>query len=280
MKYLPFSFRNEDGLKIQCRVWFSQKNHPKGTIYLLHSLGEHSARYAYLGEKFSHAGYQFVGFDLRGHGLSEGNLGHSFRFSKLLKDLEQVINQSESRFGFTQKRRVLYGQGVGGNLAFNYILRRNPNISAAIITSIILDTPLTITKIQLIWLQFMANIFPKINFNNRIKSENLSRDAAIIKAYQDDVYNHHKISARFVLDIHHGGRYAVANAYKLDIPILFLHGTSDQITPPSVSKSLAEKVGKMADIVLWENSFHELHNDINKNQVIKIMIEWLNTEIK
>jgi alpha-beta hydrolase superfamily lysophospholipase len=36
----------------------------------------------------------------------------------------------------------------------------------------------------------------------------------------------------------------------------------------------------MAEIVLWENAYHELHIDNEKEMVLQTMIDWLNKEIK
>lgn len=278
MKYTPFSITSKDGLTIQSRAWLSQKVNCKGLIFLLHDIGEHSARYAHIGEAFSEAGYHFLGFDLRGHGLSEGKRGHSPKFINLMDDIEEWIRQSIEHFGFTANKRILYGQGFGGNLVLNYLLRRKPNISGAIVTSPILNTPQTKSKIKVGVLKFLSNVFPGLSLRNPIKSKNLSKDMAFVKAYQDDVYNHRKISARLSFDLLSSGKFALENAHKLDIPILLMHGTSDMITPPTITKSLGERIGKMAEVVLWENFFHELHNDINREFVIDKILNWLKKE--
>lgn len=280
MKYFAFSFSSKDGLLLQGRVWLSQNSNPNGSIFLVHDLGEHSARYAHVGEEFSKNGFNFIGFDLRGHGLSEGKKGHASKFTDLINDVEELIRQTKKRFDFSRDKRILYGQGLGGNLVLNYILKRKPHVAGAIITSSVLSTHLTKTKFQITWLNLLVNFLPKMKFNNHIKSEDLTKDLAYVNAYQKDVYNHNKISASLALETYRNGKYALTNADSLDIPLLVMHGTSDRITPPSVSKSLAEKVGNMAEIVLWENGYHELHNDNDKELVMQTMINWLNKEIK
>ncbi len=280
MQYVPFSYKSKDRLTLQARAWLSENFRSKGTVYLIHDLGEHSARYAHVGEDFSEKYYNFISFDLRGHGLSGGQRGHCSKFINLMNDIEGLICQSEKQLGLSHEQRILYGQGLGANLALNYVLRRKPHISGLILTSPILNTPITKSKIKRTILQIIANTFPKIRFSHHIKGEKLSRDLAFVKAYHDDVYNHKKISVRFALDIYRSGKYALANANKIDLPLLLMHGTDDAITPASISKTLAEKVGKMADILLWENAYHELHNDIEKDLVIRKMIEWLKKEIK
>ena len=280
MKYVPFTFTSKDNLTLQGRAWLSQEHNPKGTLYLLHDLGEHSARYAHVAESFSNEGYHFVGFDMRGHGLSAGRRGQASKFTKLINDVEQVICQSTNQFGLTRDTRILYGQGFGGNLALNYILRRKPNLSGAIVTSVILNTPFTKTKSRRTLLHFIANIFHKMRINSHIKSKDLSRDLAFVKAYQDDVYNYHKISARLAVEIYRNGKYIMNHIDTIELPLLFMHGTSNRITPAEISSALAERAGKMADILLWENGYHELHNDLERNLVIKRMIAWLDKEIK
>jgi lysophospholipase len=47
----------------------------KGVIQFVHGYGDYAGRYAYLAQKFSQMGYEFIAIDQRGLGHSEGRRG-------------------------------------------------------------------------------------------------------------------------------------------------------------------------------------------------------------
>lgn len=280
MKYAPFSFTSKDGLTLQGRAWLSHHNRPKGIIHLLHDLGEHSAHFSHVAEAFSENHYHFVALDLRGHGLSEGKRGHSPSDVHLMNDIQNFIRVSNEKLRITKLPSILYGHGLGANLAINYMLRRQPNITGLIATSPMFKPPFKVNKSKAAILKILANIYPKFKLNNLMKAEHLSRDLAIVQAYKEDVYNHNYLSARLALDILQNGNYAFAHAHKCKVPLLLMHGSDDPICPPSLSKEFVKKAGKLAELVILKNFYHEIHNDIHKELVIKRMLDWVGKEIQ
>ena len=63
-----------DGLKLHLRRWPAQ-GAARGTVQIVHGLGEHIGRYDGLAAALNAAGWHAVGHDLRGHGRSEGSRG-------------------------------------------------------------------------------------------------------------------------------------------------------------------------------------------------------------
>ena len=63
----------------------------------MHGLGEHSGRYAHLAAFLNQAGYTLLAFDLRGHGKSEGQRGHTPSCEVLLDDISgtKIISGDE-----------------------------------------------------------------------------------------------------------------------------------------------------------------------------------------
>src|SRR5262247_420237 len=99
-----------DGLKLY--GWTRQPaGQPKGMIALVHGMGEHSRRYDHLTEYWESCGYASAGFDLRGHGRSEGKRGHTTSYDFLMDDiaifLAWVANQCPS------VPVTLYGHSLG-----------------------------------------------------------------------------------------------------------------------------------------------------------------------
>ncbi len=278
MKLANFTFSSKDGLSLFGRAWVSQKKIPKGIVHLIHGLGEHTGRYDHIGKALSKNGYHLLGFDLRGHGLSEGPRGHTPGLTNLLDDISIFIEEAK-KYLTNRIPTFLYGHSLGGNLVINYRINNNLVLQGAIVTSpaLILSAPQPAWKIALA--KFLAEKIPHFSWKNGLEKKALSRDAAIVKAYEDDVYVHDKISARMGLDLLESGWKALENAEQWNIPLLLMHGTADRITSYQGSKAFAQKAGDSVSFVSWENYFHELHNDIDSEKVIDKMIDWLDQSI-
>src|ERR1700690_3664543 len=97
MKHLESNLQSRDGLNLYVQGWEPEQK-TKAVVALIHGFGEHSARYAHVGEAFNNAGYALVGFDLRGHGKSGGERGHTPSYDALMDDIADFLSWIEKRY--------------------------------------------------------------------------------------------------------------------------------------------------------------------------------------
>ena len=57
--------------------------------------------------------------------------------------------------------------------------------------------------------------------------------------------------------------------------MLLMHGTADRLTSHQASQTFAENAGSQVELVLWQEYYHEIHNDFGKEEVLEKMISWL-----
>jgi alpha-beta hydrolase superfamily lysophospholipase len=57
------------------------------------------------------------------------------------------------------------------------------------------------------------------------------------------------------------------------------NGTEDRLAYPHGSQQLAELVGSDCILKLWEGSYHELHNEPDKDQVLAYILGWIDEHI-
>lgn len=278
MQTSNFNFSSKDGLTLFGRIWQAQGT-PKGVVNLVHGLGEHSGRYAHVAEAMTEAGFHFIGFDLRGHGLSEGKRGHTPDFDHILDDVTLFLEKSGQFFN-EDLPNFLYGHSLGGVIVLNYVLRRKNHLHGVISTDPALGLAFEPSKAKVFLGKIMANLMPSFSMKNGLEVEALSRDAAIVKAYQNDALVHNTITAKLAMALLDSGQYALDHANELDVPVLLMHGTADRIAAYQKSQEFAEKAGDLVTLKLWDDFYHELHNEIGKENVIADMVNWLNKEIK
>ena len=272
-----FNFKTNDGLTLLGRIW-QTTGKPKGIVNLVHGLGEHSGRYAHVAEALTKAGYNLIGFDLRGHGLSEGPLGHTPDYEHIMDDVALFMQKSNEFFG-SDHPNFLYGHSLGGTIVLNYALRRKPNLNGVISTGPALRLSFEPPKIKFVLGKIMANLMPTFSMNNALDVNALARDAAIVKAYQDDVLVHDRLSAKLVMELFDSGKYALEHTADWTLPLLLMHGSEDRISSCQASEEFAQKAGDIVTFKQWDGFYHEIHNDFGKEEVIAFMIDWLNGHI-
>jgi acylglycerol lipase len=64
------------------------------------------------------------------------------------------------------------------------------------------------------------------------------------------------------------------------LPVFILHGTADKVTKPSGSQMFYDKAGsKDKTLKLYEGHFHDLLNDIGKEQVMADILSWIDKRL-
>ena len=132
IKAEDFNFRSKDNLKLHGSRWTVEN--PLAIVCMVHGLGEHIGRYTPLANTFNHKQISFWGFDLRGHGTSEGKKGHTPSIHHMFDDVEQLL--VIIRKTYPDSPIVIYGHSMGGNIALNFLLHRtSKEVDCGVITS-------------------------------------------------------------------------------------------------------------------------------------------------
>ena len=277
MQHADFSWRTgSDQIKMFGQVW-QPLGEPKAVLAVVHGMGEHSGRYRKLAEFFTSHGIAVISFDQRGHGKSEGKRGHISHYNQLLEGVEEFIDRANLRF--KQKPVILYGHSMGGNVALNYALKRPNTIKAVIATGPWLRLAFEPGPFQMKLANIMKNLYPGFSQASGLNTAHLSRDLAIVKAYERDKYVHDKISASFFTNAYSAGLYALQHANELKIPTLVMHGEEDKITSNPASAEFAEKANLVSEFKSWPSLYHEIHNEPEREQVLQYALDWINSKV-
>jgi alpha-beta hydrolase superfamily lysophospholipase len=265
-----------DKLSMYSQTWASTGS-VRAVINLVHGLGEHSGRYGNWASQFTDNGYCFRSFDLRGHGKSGGKRGFSSNYSNLLTDIHCFLQNGRDEF--PSLPFFLYGHSLGGNLLLNYAIRNTLNANGLIITSPWLDLVRKPSPFVLKLFTALGTILPTLRVSNGLRIEDLSRDSTVIQAYADDMLVHNRITLRLALQIFKAGAIAASSIHKINVPMLLMHGSSDQITSCKATRNFVRYSGDKTNYIEWDGGYHELHNDMNNNIVFRSIIDWLDKQL-
>jgi alpha-beta hydrolase superfamily lysophospholipase len=62
--------------------------------------------------------------------------------------------------------------------------------------------------------------------------------------------------------------------------LLLMHGTQDGIAFPSGSQEFAASAGEKATLVLWDDLYHETHNELKKEEVLRTSLAWMDRQLQ
>jgi alpha-beta hydrolase superfamily lysophospholipase len=273
VSHSDYHWESIDGKKLYAQTW-SPLADPRGVINLIHGLGEHSSRYKNWAEKLVGERIIVRSFDMRGHGRSEGKKGHSKRYSKLLQDIDAFINQSMAEY--PDLPQFLYGHSLGANLVLNYATKNIVNLKGVIVTSPWLKLTNPPSRILLLIADSLSNLFPALLTNNTIKPEDLSRNLKVVHDYRTDNLVHDRISLRLFKQVYYAGLSVSKNIYKINLPLLVMHGTQDNVTSCKATREFVRNASNRTTFIEWEGGYHELHHDLDSEKVFESLATWLN----
>lgn len=276
--------RTADALELVGKVWRPAPSDtgddtPKGTVCLIHGFGEHVERYHHVADRMTAAGYLVAGVDLRGHGKSPGRRGYTPSIDQFLDDIVAV--KASVRALAPAAPMFLYGHSMGGNLALNFLLRRTPTLTGAIITSpwLRLTKPPGAALAGVV--KVLNAIAPMIPVPNKLEKGGLSRDPEVEARYNADPLVHGLVTPRLFTEVRAAGEWAIANANKLEVETLLMHGEADPITSCDGSRCFAQAApSSKLTFHPWPNLRHETHNEPEQGEVIDAMLRFMNERVE
>ena len=262
-----YEVKTSDGLALKVKRWGDSEGK---ALIIIHGIGEHGGRYPHVAKHFIQKGYDVFTYDQRGHGVSGGKLGHSPGMETNLDELQLVIDSID------HDELYLYGHSWGGNVLVNYLLRREcSSLKAAVLSAPWMWLKKQPSKIDVALATVMNRVYPSFTQNNKIDVSALSTIDKVGEDYLADPLVHPKISAGLFNSFYASGLFAIENAGSLKVPTLLIHGADDQIIDPDGSKEFARK--SSAELKIYSDTRHELHNDVKSKEVLNDVSTWLAT---
>lgn len=278
MKHAEGKFRGcrDVGLHYQC--WLTE-NAPKALLLIVHGLAEHSGRYTNLINHLVPQGYAVYGFDLRGHGRSEGLRGYVERFSYFIDDLDAFLGVIRNKHD--DAKIFIVGHSVGGMIAAVYAVSHQSELAGLILSAPTLKPGSSVTRLDILMARVLSVLLPKKGIAV-IDASAISRDKTVVEAYISDTLVYRgKIRARLGAElINMMEKVLPPGLPELSLPMLIMHGTADRLSNPEGSSMLYELVkSKDKTLKYYEGFYHEIFNEPDHVQVLADMEAWLASHV-
>mgnify|MGYP001766656216 CR=1 FL=1 len=274
-KYMEYNIKLKNGLLLKGMI-SSPGEQMRALVILVHGLGEHINRYKHVSEFLNVHDIGFTGLDLPGHGKSGGSRGHIKNFSLTDEMIDTIIAETGKTFPGIPV--FIYGHSLGGLIVLDYLLRKNPSVRGAIVTSPWLKLSFEPSGLKVFLASVFGVILPGFIQPSGLVTGDLSHDQAVVDAYISDPLVHDKISAGLFSSAISTSKSTLSNAGKLDTSLLLMHGSDDRICSPEGSREFISKA-KNVEFKIWEGGFHELHNETFKSEVLDHILSWINKHL-
>ena len=163
---------------------------------------------------------------------------------------------------------------MGGIIASDYALRESAGLQGLILISPALG--LGISPIRLLIGKMLSRVRPHFALSAGIDMSAGSRDLEVVAANARDPLRHRQGTARLATELLETIDWVNAHVAELQIPLLILHGGADRVTLLENSKIFFDN-STLVDKEMHEypNSYHELHHDLDYQQVLADMNHWI-----
>lgn len=276
MNHTSGSFKSTDGTTIYTESWLPESK-PRAVVIIVHGVGEHIGRYHHVAPKLVAAGYAVYGLDHHAHGKSGGQPRTYFdSFDQPINDLKQYVDSVKS--AQPSKKVFMYGHSLGSLITLVFALRYQQLLDGLVISGATLAAETTQPALLVTVAGFLNRILPKFGATPPVPSTTLSRDEAVVRAYDTDpLVEHGNLPVRTAYLIVMNSREVKARAGELKLPIFIFHGSADTLCPPAGSQILYDRVGSTdKTLKFYEGLRHETHNEPEQGMVIDNIIQWLN----
>ena len=244
----------------------------KGTVWLVHGIGEHSGRYDAAARVLEARGFVVHAHDQRGHGLSPGPRGHVRRWAEYGDDLRALLD----RHADPALPLFLFGHSMGGLVVLDYLFRDPGRVRAAVVSAPAVD-PAAAHKPLLVWsARLLSLLLPRLRLSLGLDLDSLSRDPAVRTAYARDPLVHARTTARWGAETLAAIEWLHAHRDRLRTPLLLLQGAEDRINSPSGTRRFAAGLpAALAELRELPGVRHELHTDPEVAGIFTGIGEWL-----
>jgi lysophospholipase len=247
---------------------------PRGGATVLHDAGDHGARYEELAHVLAADGWAVALPDLRGHGRSEGERGHSAGFREVARDVDAILDHLAYRM--PEGAQILIGQGLGGLQALAYAVERPGRAAALVLLSPLLAPSFRAPEKK----GGLKGLFQKLGptspgalgWTPAMRTSEASEQAALAA----DGAMHDVITLRGIEAFSEALARAESGVAGLRTPVLVLHGADDPIADPARSQALA-RAG--IEVRVLPGRKHDLLHERGAAQVMQDVRAWIDARV-
>jgi alpha-beta hydrolase superfamily lysophospholipase len=247
----------------------------KAGLIIVHGIAEHGARYRHAAETLARKNIASFVYDQRGHGESLGTRTHIGDFTEFAADLGLIGKSVQQRFA--ELPLFVWGHSMGSVV----VLLAAGDLGWArgfITTGCALDAMPKLDGLSGALLRMASALAPRLRISLGIDATALMQDPGEQRRHMSDPLVPRTASLRLLYGFAVACRTCRANAPKITLPWLAVHGEADKVCPISGSRTLIDTLGSRdKQLVTYPKLLHEVHNEDEaaRAALFDLMSRWI-----
>ncbi len=276
MKHEESTFLGTGDIELYYQTW--QPEEPtRATLLIVHGLGEHSGRYMNVVNHLVDKGYAIYAFDQRGYGRSAGKKGFINEWAEYRQDLRAFVELVREKEG--ERPFFILGHSMGGCVTADYVLHYPDGLNGVILSAPAvgkLDVPKVLATLSTI----LSAVAPSLVVSTSLDGTAISRDTAVVEAYNNDPLVHDKGTPRLGTEMPKIALRNMEHAAEFKPPLLMIHGDQDRLVSIANTQEFFDKVTQPdKKLIIYKGGYHESHNDIHYSEVVADIEAWLEVHL-
>lgn len=258
---------------------FAPDDDPNALAILVHGYGEHAGRYKHVIDALVGRGYAVFTIDHRGHGESQGRRALVERWEYFVDDLRLLTQQA--RTAYPTLPMVMIGHSMGGLIAFHYAVRYQRELAALVLSgpALLSDVAPHLRRVA----RVVGTVLPWLPITPLSSGPEsaLSRDPKIQELFDADTLTYKQnMKAGMGYQLMRAMNVAQQHLSDLTLPLLIMQGSADTIVNPQGAQQLYESARSSDKTIKhWPDCRHEIFNEIERDEVIAFMLDWLDARV-
>ena len=166
-------------------------------------------------------------------------------------------------------------------MALSYSARHPDQLTGLIVTGTALQDALALPAWKRNLATLLSRVTPALKMNNCVAPSGLSRDPAVLTAFEADALTHRWGTPRLSTEVDATRAQVWQSAAAWHVPLLMLHGGADPVCLPEGARQFAAQApAGLVDYREYPRAYHEIHNEPEKEQVFRDVEAWLRAQLR
>lgn len=214
-----------------------------------------------------------IGFDLRGHGCSEGVSVHVRRFEDYHDDVARIVDH----FGIDQRRMAVFAHSLGGLITVSACQTDVLNPAAVGLSAPLLRLRADVPLWKLAIGRLVKRAWPTTRFRSTVKPKHLLGDPELMVKRVADPLISRTLTAGWFFAVTRRANHVWNIPY--DTPTRLVQGTSDRVVDPQGAVAWLRRGEVSATEGRFLTGQHELFHDAVGAELFSEMLDWYEARV-
>lgn len=260
-------------------MWKWETEHDaKGVVVIVHNILEHTGRYAYVITMLRRNGYHVIMSDLPGQGqtsrANKGQLEHFDIYHETLIEWVRIANEYKIP-------TFVMGVGLGGLILLNVLEKTELPIEGMLLLSPLLEFKRNNKTRKNMLISNVGKGSKDARFKLGIETKDLTRNDEVIEETKQDGLMLRKVTYKWYNIVLETMKDTVQHFKDIQsMPTLLMYGTEDKLLELRSFNELKNNLNSNEFYFkVWEGFYHEIHNEPERDQVMRYVLTFLNNSV-